>query len=175
MQSVQATPPVIVGVDGSTESQQALAWAMEFATTRKSPLLILTAYRDKGSSDLRYAPGVAASLEARSSALTGMYDQLTASGIDYQHVVSEESIGSLIRRHADQASVVVLGSGPRHRWHQRLRPSLARRLTGRIGCPVLAIPRSDAQTTIGQANDRTPVESHPTTVAADSLGHLVSA
>jgi len=64
-------PGIIVGVDGSPDSQHALEWAMKEAAIRHAPLTVLTVHRASvgyWGSETRYPPDHAVAEHARQSA-----------------------------------------------------------------------------------------------------------
>lgn len=135
--------PIVVAVNGSATSLAALRWAADAARSEGRRLVVVTAFLEP------FIPGeiVAASMlhltasesDARRRARAVIDHVLEGDDVEWEHVVAMASIDDLLRRVADDAEMIVVGTRPAT-WRTRLRGSVSRRLSGRVPCPVVAIP-----------------------------------
>jgi nucleotide-binding universal stress UspA family protein len=140
---------IVVGVDGTPASTQALAWVRHNLLKPSDQLCVLTAYQSP-----HYVAEIPISTfdprEAELCAQRAAQMSLHAVfGLDEPigglvHIVELASIDDLIDRHGSDAAFVVLGSRSRRRISERLRPSATNRITGRTTCPVISVPEFDS-------------------------------
>lgn len=133
--------PIVVGVDGSDESVAALRWASRHAECVGARIRAVTAFTApairSGSAlgyveDFEVAEAIAATHAARA---------IERAGIDrpVERLVAAGAAADVLCRHAEDASMIVLGTRDTTRWHSRLRGSLTNRLSGRAPCPVVSV------------------------------------
>jgi nucleotide-binding universal stress UspA family protein len=138
--------PIVVAVHGSPTSAAALRWAADQAAVDGRPLRVVTAYLEP------FFPSeitggmvehlTAAEADARRAARSVIDEVLGDGGCDWEHVVALSTVDDLLRRHAADAHLLVVGARASS-WRARRR-SVVARLTGRVTCPVVAIPTSPA-------------------------------
>ncbi len=139
-------PRVVIGVDGSTGSQQAVRWGLDHAERRGAAVLLLHAY-DPAVNDMRIGGGYLAGV------LTDMYDvahdlveaaRLTA---EQSHpavavttrLVDDSASGALIDESVD-ADLVVVGSHGAGAFSALVAGSTTMNLATHATCPVVAVP-----------------------------------
>lgn len=133
--------PIVVGVDGSIESIAALKWAVDHAAIVGARVRAVTAFTSpptRTSSAIAYVEEFEVA-EAIAAAHAGQ--AISRAGISgpIERVVAAGSAEDVLVRHADDASMIVLGTRDSTRWHARLRGSLTNRLSGRAPCPVVSV------------------------------------
>jgi nucleotide-binding universal stress UspA family protein len=135
-----STPNIVVGVDGSTSSDEALHWAVEEATRRRLPLHVLSAWQsDYGAETV--AP-LAASLEedCRSIAESAAADAKTASpGLDVSTSTVHAQAASALIAASRRADTVVVGSRGVGAVAEALLGSTSMQLAAYASCPVVVV------------------------------------
>ena len=132
---------IVVGVDGSVESISALKWAVEHAAIVGTRVRAVTAFTSPPART-GSAMGYVEEFEvAEAIAATHAGQAISRAGISgpIERVVAAGSAEDVIIRHAEDASMIVLGTRDSSRWHARLRSSLTNRLSGRAPCPVVSV------------------------------------
>ncbi len=147
--------PIVVGVDGSAESIAALRWAVDHAAIVDARVRAVTAFiapPARTGSALGYVEEFEVA-EAIAAAHAG--DAISRADISgpIERVVAAGPADDVIIRHAQDASMIVLGTRDTTRWHTRLRGSLTNRLSGRAPCPVVSV--SPDHTLITDLNEDT--------------------
>ena len=138
---------VLVAVDGSPSSIAALRWARRHAESNRMELLVVTAYmRPHAIADVNamYLDLHDAAAEGARERSRRAITEVFGSGI-VDHIVTEGSIEDLLVEHADPDSVIVIGTRSRVKFWHRFRPSLTNRITGRVECTVISVPRRSEQ------------------------------
>ena len=138
----RAGPPlIVVGVDGSPTSVQALRWAAHYAELTAGELHAVTAWRMPTTygwipavSDFDWA-GHARSTLAR--ALEQALDESQMQQI-WRHVVEGHPATALLH-HAGHADLVVLGSRGHGEYAGMLMGSVAQHVATQAACPVLIV------------------------------------
>lgn len=149
---------IVVGVDGSAASMQALAWVRDSLLEPSDQLCVVTAYQLPlygAEVPVNAMDPAEIELTARTTAqeaIRSVFGSEEPSG-GLVHVVEIGSIDSLIDRHESGAAFVVLGSRSRRRISERLRSSATNRITGRTRCPVISVPESDDSTPAGRTTE----------------------
>jgi nucleotide-binding universal stress UspA family protein len=140
---------IVVGVDGTPESQHALRWAVDEARARNGALVeVVHAWvhpepcrRASFNLPHRLAEHDAACVVGGS--LARLREETNTTVPIDARLVEGEPVGALLER-ADGASLVVVGRG-RHtrlgRWLRR--PSVARSVADRAPCPVTVVSPDD--------------------------------
>ncbi len=144
---------IVVGVDGTAASRQALEWVRNNLLAPSDELCVVTAYQPPhyvaevavSTFDPREAELFARRTAQRSIRAVFGPDEPTGGLV---HIVEVGSIDNLIDRYGSDAAFVVLGSRSRRRLSERLRSSATNRVTGRTRCPVISIPESDDAPTV---------------------------
>jgi nucleotide-binding universal stress UspA family protein len=151
---------VIVGVDGSLGSLQALRWAAEEARERRATLVPVIAWvppggdfaeRSHNSGYLRrmWRDAAAARLaEAFDAAGLGVLPE----DMPVQTRVERGDAGPVLADVADEpGDLLVIGTGRRRRAARVLRRSVGRYLLVHARCPVLAVPPSALMEEVGHS------------------------
>jgi nucleotide-binding universal stress UspA family protein len=142
-----ATAPVVVGVDGSTGSDAAIAFAFEAASARHTGLVAVHSWLD-----MVFEPEIAAMLSDRDAIETAerqlLSDRLAGWSEKYPDVIAEQLAirGSPARSLLEQAAaaqLVVVGSRGHGDFTGWVLGSVSNALLHRSPCPV-AVVRSDA-------------------------------
>jgi nucleotide-binding universal stress UspA family protein len=139
--------PIVVAVDGSPASTEALRWIKTYHLAEPGQLRVLTAYQYPYLASDIPLPTIdlddiaESAREAAQCSIRAVFGN-DRSAPEIEHIVEFGSIDALIERHGDDAQFVVVGSRARHRLRDRLRPSTTNRVTGRVACPVVSVPES---------------------------------
>jgi len=142
--------PVVIGVDGSTGSQNALRWGLELAERRGSVVRLLHAY-DPAMSDIRIGDGYQAGM------LTEMYDaardQLEAAnlvaheshpGLVISTRLVDDSAAAALIDESHDAQAVVMGSHGTSAFSTLVAGSTTMNVATHARCPVVAVPSAPA-------------------------------
>jgi nucleotide-binding universal stress UspA family protein len=146
---------IVVGVDGSDASTDALRWAMAEARLRSAPLIILHAWSfvpvqpigDPGmlavpAGDL---PGqLGAERDAAEGALEAAVSeaQAAAPGIDVEPKLVESDAADALVAESESAELVVVGSHGRSGLRAALLGSVSRHVVSHAACPVVVVKGS---------------------------------
>lgn len=136
---------IVVGVDGSDESKQALRWALEEAELRDTSVRAVFAWRDP----YVLAPGYGLPEDFEFGALREQaVEQLDAviaevvgatSGVEVEGVVAEGPAGSVLVQAAEGADLLVVGSRGHGGFVGLLLGSVSQQCVTHAPCPVLVI------------------------------------
>jgi nucleotide-binding universal stress UspA family protein len=138
------TPLVVVGIDGSPCSQEALAFAVEEARMRRARLQIVAAWQIPG---LAYTGGAAvivdpqvferAADEARESAVLEAHR--IGGGLEVDAVTVEESPAAALLEAAGGADLLVVGSRGHGGFASLLLGSVSHQVVMHASCPVAIV------------------------------------
>ncbi|MDQ6947135.1 MAG: universal stress protein [Actinomycetota bacterium] len=144
-------PPVVVGVDGSSESRVALAWAVEEATRRKRTLHLLCAWHSDYAAETTAPMVPSIEDDCRSILDAAFEDARTLSpGIQVRTAtVHAQAAAALIAasRHAD---TVVVGSRGRGAVKEALAGSTSMQLAAYGSCPVVVVRETSSRAELTQ-------------------------
>lgn len=170
---------IVVGVDGSSTSDAAVAWAARDAALRRVPLTFIhvlpmaagPAWLDMGLPDDYWAGQEKHGREIVAAA-QDIANKITAGGEPLQmssEVVSGNSVSTLID-HSRHADLLVVGSRGLGKWSRRVLGSVSSSLVRHAHCPVAVIrdgqkPRDDASIVVGV--DGSPASELATEIAFD--------
>jgi nucleotide-binding universal stress UspA family protein len=139
---------IVVGVDGSTGSHQALEWAARQAGLRKAPLTVLTvnpvASNGLTGSPLRHPADKAeeeeigqAATAAAGKVITGLRDAGPASVTvrALSGIVADELVGA-----SGEADLLVVGSHGHGGFSALLLGSVSSHVVSHASCPVVVVP-----------------------------------
>jgi nucleotide-binding universal stress UspA family protein len=147
---VGAVRRIVVGVNGSLGSLQALRWAAEEARERRVPLVAVIAWVPPGG-DLAERSRPSPYLrklwrEAASQRLNGAFDEGlggVSDDVRVQAFVERGETGPVLVDLADQpGDLLVIGAGRRGAVSRVLHKSVGRYCLAHARCPVLAVPPS---------------------------------
>jgi nucleotide-binding universal stress UspA family protein len=139
-------PGIIVGIDGSAQSHQALEWAVNEASVRHVPLTVLTV--KKGSSPVGYPGDLHRTKQAREAAQVETNSALKL--VDKESwlppvmvlAVTGLPAEELLNAAAD-ADMMVVGSHGAGGFKRRLTGSVSSHVAHHARCPVVVIPSDD--------------------------------
>lgn len=143
--------PVVVGVDGSPGSRNAVRWGLALAERSGRPVRLVHAY-DPAIHDIRvgsaYDAGVLVDVfDAARDQLEATYDEAVAAhpGLHItKHLVDDSAAGALIdESHAAEA--VVLGTHGARGFSTLVAGSTTMNVATHAHCPVVAIPTGETQ------------------------------
>ncbi|MEU0368848.1 universal stress protein [Streptomyces sp. NPDC006283] len=147
----EKTGPIVVGVDGSDASKQALRWAVRQAEVTGAVVEAVTAWDVPHSHGARAwlppASGAEADLEAGArKELTETVDEVAGSQprVEVRVEVHRGTPAEVLLHAARTASLLVVGSRGRGAFAGMLLGSVAQHCTQHAACPVLVI-RGDGQ------------------------------
>jgi nucleotide-binding universal stress UspA family protein len=127
---------ILVGVDGSEESERALAWAIADASARGVSVEAVTAWSSK-----RWRHDADESAEALSM-LRESVGKVDPSGVDVRSTVLHGEPAEVLVDQALQAEFLVVGSRGRGRAREALWGSVSHAVTHRAAVPVVVVPSS---------------------------------
>jgi len=139
-------PGIIVGVDGSTHSRQALEWAVNEAAVRHAPLTVLTVHQALASywggpipadQDLAKRAREAAQ-EETDSVLEKFGEEAQPPSVTVRAVTGVPAEELL--RAAEDADLLVVGSRGAGGFKRLLMGSVCTQVTHHAHCPVVVIP-----------------------------------
>jgi nucleotide-binding universal stress UspA family protein len=143
--TILTTGPVLVAVDGSTESLAALDWAQHYATLNDLNLHIVTAADPtlcKGSGSAGGYDRAVKRVEAttRFRVRQAIEQHFANRSVTYEHHVVVGSIDNVLQTHSRNAHLAVVGTRKQGRFKRLLRSSTTDRLTGSLYCPIVSVP-----------------------------------
>ena len=142
---------ILVGIDGSESSRDALAWALAEARVRDVPVRVLAAWH---YAPVAYAwpaivppvdPGLAGSLRQHAiDAVTTTVDALReeARGVEVSHDVVEGSPGNVLVEAAGEAELLVVGSRGHGAVTGLLLGSVSQHCAQHAPCPVVIVRKA---------------------------------
>ena len=146
-------PGIIVGIDGSPHSRQALEWAVKEAAVRHAPLTVLTvnqAVAGYWTSTVAYPEDMQRTKEAREAAqvetdsvLKQVGEESRPSSVTVQAVTglpAEELLNA-----AADADMIVVGSRGAGGFKRLLLGSVSTQVTHHAHCPVVVIPSDNTR------------------------------
>jgi nucleotide-binding universal stress UspA family protein len=142
---------IIVGIDGSAHSQQALEWAVREAAVRQVPLTVLTVFRTPVSfwgGPVSYPEADATDIgKARADAQEALAKAMAAvadARPEEVRVLAQAGLPAevLISQSAD-ADMLVVGSRGAGGFSRLLLGSVSTQVTHHAHCPVVIIPSAD--------------------------------
>jgi nucleotide-binding universal stress UspA family protein len=148
---------IVVGVDGSDASQDALRWAADEARLRSAPLVAVHAWsfvpaQPIGDPGMLAVPAgdlagqLGADSEAAHAALeAAVLEALGAEpGIEVEQKVVEGEAGDALVAESESAELVVVGSHGRSGLKAALLGSVSRHVVSHAACPVVVVKASAA-------------------------------
>jgi len=143
---------IIVGVDGSGDSQRALEWAMKEAAVRATPLTVMTVHEqargylggmNEFSNDHILGEKARGIVQAEvDSAASALGDSSPASVT--VRVTSGSVVEELVNA-AKDADMLVVGSRGAGGFSRLVMGSVSAQVTQHATCPVVVIPQADRQ------------------------------
>lgn len=147
--------PIVVGVDGSDASREALRWAAEEAKLRSAPLVAVHAWsfvppQPIGDPGMLAVPAgdLPGQLEAERRAAEGVLEEAladalaAASGIEVERKLLEGDAAEALVAESESAQLVVVGSHGRSGLRAALLGSVSRHVTSHAVCPVVVVKGS---------------------------------
>jgi len=137
-----ANATIVVAVDGSPESANALKWASTQADATGCKLRIITYYRHYyvagESAGVSWEQFESTKLSAEARASEVIEDVLGSSDVD--HIIALGPVDRVLIDHGRDASMIVLGTRSSFGLRGAVRSSTTNRVTGKVPCPVVSIP-----------------------------------
>lgn len=146
---------IVVGIDGSDASHEALRWAAEEARLRSAPLLVVHAWsfipaQPIGDPGMLAVPAadLPGQLEAEQDAATGTLEAAanealaTVPGIEVEQRLVDGDAGDALVAESESAQLVVVGSHGRGGLKAALLGSVSRHVTSHAACPVVVVKAS---------------------------------
>jgi nucleotide-binding universal stress UspA family protein len=142
---------IVVGIDGSEASREALRWAVEEAKVRDARLVAVHAWsfvpaQPLGEPGMLAVPAgdLAGQLSAESDAATTALDSAVdaasgGAGVEIEKKVVEEDPGEAIISAAADADLIVVGSHGRTGLKAALLGSVSRHVVDHAQCPVVVV------------------------------------
>lgn len=149
-------PAVVVGVDGSTPSKAALAWAARYAQAMGEPLRVVVAWRIPPSFGWEgpYPADWDPEADAKDAGEKALHEVLgTARPPGTSLEIVEGHPARVLTDASKHASLVVVGSRGRGEFAGMLLGSVSEFLTAHAHCPVVVVREG------GEAASRGPVDS----------------
>lgn len=143
---------IIVGIDGSSDSQRALEWAVREAAVRQAPLRVITVYRTAVSywgGPVVYPQDHTFAERARQEAQEATEKALALVGAARPKDVTVDALTgvpaeALIEASKD-ADMIVLGSRGTGGFARLLLGSVCTQVTHHAHCPVVVVPAEGRQ------------------------------
>jgi nucleotide-binding universal stress UspA family protein len=132
---------IVVGVDGSPASAQALAWAVDEGRLRGARLLALHAFTPAYGGDPAVVWSSGHEAEDAQGLLDAAVDRVEGSALagPVERQLVCDRPGPALLRAAEGADLMVLGSHGEGRWRRLLLGSVSRDVTTRATCPVVVV------------------------------------
>lgn len=141
---VQAANTIVVGVDGTKASEDAVALAFDEAAQRKAPLTAVHAWSDADLSIGIPVRGLEWPMNKPSTedALTRILDEYSQRDplVTLRRVVVKDRPVHALLDHAQGAQLVVVGTHGRGGFNGMTLGSASRSVLGRASCPVMIVP-----------------------------------
>ncbi|UXY31743.1 universal stress protein [Streptomyces sp. HUAS TT20] len=142
MDTAASRPRVVVGVDGSSSSNDALRWAVRYAGLIGADVDVVSAW-DLPGGRVWMAPAIDATLDednARQAFAQELRDVLGDEAADAvrTHLVQGNPVDVLLRA-AEGAEILVVGSHGRGGFARALLGSVSQHLAQHANCPVVII------------------------------------
>jgi nucleotide-binding universal stress UspA family protein len=142
---------IIVGIDGSTNSERALEWAVQEAAIRQVPLKVITVFRRAishwGAGAITDPQDDAVLIQAREAAQAATDKALARAGEARPKSVTVEAFGGvpaeeLINASKD-ADMIVVGSRGAGGFARLHLGSVSSQLASHANCPIVIIPAEE--------------------------------
>ncbi len=147
---------IVVGVDGSDASHEALRWAAEEARLRFAPLVAVYAWsfipaQPIGDPGMLAMPAgdLAGQLGAENEAARGALDAIVAealgtdAGIEVEKKLVEGDAGDVLVAESTSAELLVVGSHGRSGLKAALLGSVSRHVVSHAACPVVVVKAAE--------------------------------
>jgi nucleotide-binding universal stress UspA family protein len=135
---------IVVGVDGSATSRQALAWALEQARLRSGVCVVVHAYLEHGSTANPF--GEAHTRQTEDDARQVLADAARvaeASGVAFEAKLVVGHPAEVLLREAVGAELLVVGSRERGALASAVLGSVSSTCVHHATCPITLVPHGD--------------------------------
>lgn len=141
---------IIVGIDGSTNAQRALDWAVREAAIRQVPLRVITVFRTAVSfwgGPVTYPQDHAAAMQAREAAQETTDKALALAGDARPTSVTVEAFSGIpaeeLINASKDADMIVVGSRGAGGFSRLLLGSVGSQVVHHAHCPIVVIPAEE--------------------------------
>jgi nucleotide-binding universal stress UspA family protein len=136
--------PIVVGVDGSSESEAALRFAADEAKLRGAPLRIVCAWQPSASASLGEAfaatPDAFETAERRAQdVVRAALEHLQHESLEMEAVIEEGGPGAVLVEQAANAEVLVVGSRGLGATRRLVLGSVSHHVAQHANCPVVIV------------------------------------
>lgn len=147
------TGRIVVGVDGSDHSKQALRWAGAFAAATKCGLDVVMTWQLPTMAGLAYGPPDLDLSRDTEEALTETVEEVFGSErpTDMQLIVRNGGAARVLVGLSAEAQIVVVGSRGHGGFKGLLLGSVSSAVAEHAGCPVLVVHGDHAPPTFGRS------------------------
>jgi nucleotide-binding universal stress UspA family protein len=148
---------IVVGVDGSDASAEALRWALDEARLRFAPLVAVHAWsfvaaQPIGDPGMLAMPAgdLAGQLDAENEAARGALDAIVAealgadAGVEVEKRLVEGDAGDALVAASASAELLVVGSHGRSGFKAALLGSVSRHVVSHAACPVVVVKATES-------------------------------
>ena len=148
---------IVVGVDGSDASTEALRWAADEARLRFAPLVAVHAWsfvaaQPIGDPGMLAMPAgdLAGQLDAENEAARGALDAIVAealgtdAGVEVEKRLVEGDAGDALVAASASAELLVVGSHGRSGFKAALLGSVSRHVVSHAACPVVVVKATES-------------------------------
>ncbi len=151
MTRTEQSPRVIVGVDGSPQSKQALRWAAQFAAASAARLVAVAAWDYPTSYGLAAWPQGWDLAGDTQKVLDGTVDEVfsTQRPTEIQLTVRQGSAAAVLLDESEGALMLVVGSRGHGGFAGMLLGSVSANVAEHAGCPVLVVHGEKSPPVIG--------------------------
>ncbi|RJN32859.1 universal stress protein [Nesterenkonia natronophila] len=138
-------PGVLVGIDGSADSERAFRAGMRIAKQRNLPLRLVGTFPKLVVTDAYFVPIMTEYLETSmketEKMLTGYAERAEQSGVEVTIRASEGDPGGTLVEESHSAELAVVGKRGRNRFAGRFLGSVSSKLAAHGHCPTLVVPQ----------------------------------
>jgi len=142
---------IIVGIDGSANSETALEWAVQEAAIRQVPLRVITIFRQAvshwGAGPVTYPQDNAVAMRAREAAQDATDKALAHAGDARPNSVTVEAVSGIpaeeLVNASKDADMIVMGSRGAGGFARLLLGSVGSQVVHHAHCPIVIIPAGE--------------------------------
>ena len=151
--------PIVVGVDGSKPSRQALSWAVAEAAARHTHVVAVHAWRFMYAGDGYLAPHLdpASMCNSAEMLLAREVDAHTRSGVRIEPLLVQDLPSAALLEASETASMLVVGTGGHRRLVGLLLGSVSDQVAHHAGTAVVVVPGATSATALVTTRSKTAI------------------